>query len=268
MGTFVVEEGKRASTAQLEALWLEYQVSGDARIKDRLVLSLAPLVKYIVYRKIREVPAHLEADDFISAGLVALMGAIDRWQPSKGASLEQYAWTRIHGAVLDQLRANDWAPRSLRRWQREMQKVRDNFTRLYDRTPTDEELAAALGISVDELTERFVALARTEVESLNVNVVAEGDAAIERIDTIESDDADTDPDAHLTREQGLERFREALMRLSERERLIVTLLYREDCTLREVGQVLGLTESRVCQIHGAIKRRLREELSADVELFV
>jgi RNA polymerase sigma factor FliA len=263
----VVLEGKRVSTEKLETLWLEYQVTGDARIKDRLVLSLAPLVKYIVYRKIREVPAHLEADDFISAGLVALMGAIERWQPAKGATLEQYAWTRIHGAVLDQLRANDWAPRSLRRWQRDMQKVCDNFTRTYDRAPTHEELADALGITVVGLTERFVALARTEIESLNVNVATEGDAVIERIDTIETADADTDPDARLIREQGLERFREALAGLSEREQLIVTLLYREDCTLREVGQVLGLTESRVCQIHGAIKRRLHEELAADVELF-
>src|SRR6202012_3736257 len=105
------ERAGRLSADQSLELWREYQRTGDPRLRDRLVLAFAPLVKYIVYRKVREMPARCEVDDFISCGLEALIHSIDRYDPSKGATLEQYAWTRIHGAVLDELRRLDWAPR-------------------------------------------------------------------------------------------------------------------------------------------------------------
>ena len=107
---------KRLSPEDTLALWRQYKTSGDAKLRDRLVLTFAPLVKYIVYKKAREMPARCEIEDFISCGLEALMISIDRYDPAKGATLEQYAWTRIHGAVLDELRRQDWAPRSIRRW--------------------------------------------------------------------------------------------------------------------------------------------------------
>ncbi|MHB8691589.1 MAG: sigma-70 family RNA polymerase sigma factor [Solirubrobacteraceae bacterium] len=252
----------------VETLWRQYHETGDTRVRDRLVLSLSPLVKYIVFKKIREVPGHFEADDFISCGLIALLGAIDRWEPSKGATLEQFAWTRIHGAVLDELRSHDWAPRSLRRWQRDMGRARDNFSALYDRRPTTMELADTMGITVKQLHAKLDDLARAEIESLNVDVLGDGENPIQRIDTIHSDDDETDPEAAYARGEGLERFRKAFDRLSERDRLIVALMYREDFTLREIGQFLGLTESRICQIHGQIKKRLAAELSSQAELFV
>jgi RNA polymerase sigma factor for flagellar operon FliA len=252
----------------VEDLWHQYHETGDTRVRDRLVLSLSPLVKYIVFKKIREVPGHFEADDFISCGLIAVLGAIERWEPSKGATLEQFAWTRIHGAVLDALRSHDWAPRSLRRWQREMGRARDNFNALYDRRPTTEELADTMGITVKQLNAKLDDLARTEIESLNVDVLGDGENPIQRIDTIHSDDDDSDPVAAYARGEGLERFRKALNRLPERDRLIVTLMYGEDFTLREIGQFLGLTESRICQIHGQIKKRLASELQSQAELFV
>ena len=99
----------------------------DPRVRDRLVMTFAPLVKYIVYKKIRELPARCEVEDFISCGLEALIASIDRYDPEKGATLEQFAWTRIHGAVLDELRRQDWAPRSLRRWERDIAKAREQF---------------------------------------------------------------------------------------------------------------------------------------------
>src|SRR3712207_8631184 len=113
---------KRARTEELHELWREYNQTGEKRTRDRLVLTLAPLVKFIVYRKIREMPARVEAEDFISVGLEAMIQSIDRYDPDKGATLEQYAWTRIHGAVLDEMRRQDWAPRSVRRWERDIEK--------------------------------------------------------------------------------------------------------------------------------------------------
>ena len=139
------------SQAEALALWRRYKATGDARLRDRLIMTYAPLVKYIVYRKIREVPAHQEAEDYISHGLEALIMSIDRYDPSKGATLEQFLWTRIHGAVLDELRRQDWAPRSVRRFDRQAIAAARSFRAIHHREPTDEELADALAVTVDDL---------------------------------------------------------------------------------------------------------------------
>ena len=118
------------------ALWREYKATGDLQVRNRLVMTFAPLVKYIVFKKVRELPARCEVEDFISCGLEALIASIDRYDPEKGATLEQFAWTRIHGAVLDELRRQDWAPRSLRRWERDIAKAREQFT-AHPRPPAD-----------------------------------------------------------------------------------------------------------------------------------
>ena len=135
---------KRVSPEEAHALWYEYKTTGDVRVRNRLVMTFAPLVKYIVFKKVRELPARCEVEDFISCGLEALIASIDRYDPDKGATLEQFAWTRIHGAVLDELRRQDWAPRSLRRWERDIDRVREQFTVNNGRRPTHEELAASL----------------------------------------------------------------------------------------------------------------------------
>src|SRR5947209_14881887 len=176
----ISERAGRLSAEQALDLWRQYRRTGDAGLRDRLVLTFAPMVKYIVYRKIREMPAHCEVDDFISCGLEALIKSIDRYDPDKGATLEQFAWTRIHGAVLDELRRNDWAPRSLRRWDRQIGKARDNFFQLYGRRPTREELADALGIEVAELVRHQDQVTRATVGSLNTLVNGEDDTAMER----------------------------------------------------------------------------------------
>src|SRR6201989_2922480 len=125
------ERAGRLSADQALDLWREYQRTGDPRLRDRLVLTFAPMVKYIVYRRVREMPARCEVDDFISCGLEALIKSIDRYDPEKGATLEQFAWTRIHGAVLDELRRFDWAPRSLRRMERELNRARERFNAIH-----------------------------------------------------------------------------------------------------------------------------------------
>src|SRR6201995_5343861 len=188
------DKSGRMSAQETLELWQQYKQTGDQRVRDRLVLTFAPMVKYIVYKKAREMPARCEVDDFISCGLEALIRSIDRYAPDKGPTLEQFAWPRIHGAVLDELRRNDWAPRSLRRWDREMSKARDNFGRLYGRRPTREELADALGIEVKDLVRHQDELAQASVGSLNALVNGEEDQATERIDTLISEDTDADPE--------------------------------------------------------------------------
>ena len=268
MGEMAVRErSSRLSAQDALTLWTDYRRTGDPALRDRLVLTFAPMVKYIVYRKVREMPARCEVEDFISCGLEALIRSIDRYDPDKGATLEQFAWTRIHGAVLDELRRNDWAPRSLRRWDRELSRAREQFVGLHARRPDRDELAAAMGVTPDELQRRQDELARSQVASLNALVHSDDEAAIERIDTLPSSDRDFDPEEHAVTAAAKERFREAFECLLPRERKIAVLLYVYNLTLREIGEVLGVTESRVCQLHAQILRSLRDQLEPDEQLF-
>ena len=181
---------RRVSAEDALALWREYKTTGDLQVRNRLVMTYAPLVKYIVFKKVRELPARCEVEDFISCGLEALIASIDRYDPERGATLEQFAWTRIHGAVLDELRRQDWAPRSLRRWERDIAKARDQFSTIHGRRPVREELADALSITVAELRKREDDIAVSDVTSLNTLVISDDETTVERIDTLERARAD------------------------------------------------------------------------------
>jgi RNA polymerase sigma factor for flagellar operon FliA len=257
----------RSTEAEVVALWREYRSSGERAVRDRLIFMLTPMVRYIVYRKVREVPAQCDVEDFLSCGLEALIKSIERYDPDKGATLEQYAWTRIHGAVLDELRRHDWAPRSLRRDERRIGKVREDFLAEHSRQPTRAELGALLGVGVRELSGRIDEIALAEVGSLNRVVSADENATIERIDTLESEDRECDPPLRAERDEAKRRFRQAFARLGRQEREVAVLLYVEGSTLREIGARLGVSESRVSQIHTQLRRRLYEQLSAEETLF-
>src|SRR5215204_4002738 len=175
-------ESRRVSQAEALSLWRRYRATGDSRVRDRLIMTYAPLVKYIVYRKIREVPSHQEAEDYISHGLEALIMSLDRYDPSKGATLEQFLWTRIHGAVLDELRRQDWAPRSVRRFDRQVIAAARSFRAIHHREPSDEELADACAVSVDDLRGHRADLIRADVGSLHsaASDGSEDDEGVER----------------------------------------------------------------------------------------
>src|SRR3954464_14796649 len=162
--------GRWIAWEDAQQLWHEYNRTHDSPLRDRLIMPSAPLVKYIAYRKVRELPASCQVEDFISCGLEALINSIDRYDPAKGATLEQYAWTRIHGAVLDELRRQDWAPRSLRRWERDIARARERFTANHGRQPSIDELAQAMGTSADELRQRQGEISASDVTSLNTLV--------------------------------------------------------------------------------------------------
>lgn len=228
----MTRKNERASSKSVQQLWERYHETGDATLRDRLVLTLAPMVKYIVYRKVREIPARCEVEDFISCGLEALMRSIDRYDPERGATLEQFAWTRIHGAVLDELRRNDWAPRSLRRWERDISRARERFIALHGRAPSRVELGEAVDLTAEELERWLGDIHRSEVGSLNVLVLGEDDTTIERIDTLSSTDLDVDPEVRAVRDHAKERFREAFEQLPERERQVAVRLYLHNLTLR------------------------------------
>ena len=257
----------RISNDEALALWTEYRKTRDARLRDRLIMTYAPLVKYIVFKKVRELPARCEVEDFISCGLEALIASIDRYDPAKGATLEQFAWTRIHGAVLDELRRQDWAPRSLRRWERDIAKSREQFTALHGRRPTREELADSLSVSVEDLRRRQDDISVSDVTSLNTLVISDDETTVERIDTLAAGDERLDPEHATATEEAKAKFRRAFETLPKREREVAVLLYVKNLTLREIGDILGVSESRVCQIHSQLKRTLRQQLTDDAQLF-
>jgi RNA polymerase sigma factor for flagellar operon FliA len=192
--------------------------------------------------------------------------SVDRYDPDKGATLVQFIWTRIHGAVLDELRRNDWAPRRLRRVQREVNRARDRFIGANGRAPTLAELSDESEISHDELLNLLDDLDRAEIVSLNTMVAGDDEWSIEQIDVLPSSDQSTDPEFAALRSASIERFRVAFGQLSARERAVAVLLHGQDLTLREAGHVLGISESRVCQINGRLKSSLRVHLDADDQL--
>ncbi len=258
---------RRFSDAEALAIQTEYRKTRDPRLRDRLVLSYAGIVKHIVYRKVRELPSWCDADDLLSCGLEALIAAVDRFDPERGATFEQYAWTRVHGAVLDELRRQDWAPRPLRRWERDLARARDHFFAIHTRQPTNVELADALGIDVDHLDRIRRDIQNSELTSLNTLVMDDEDGSVERIDTLESTEPGLDPETATAVSEAKEKFRRAFARLSERERELTVLLYVQNLTLKEIGVVLGVSESRVCRLHSRLKQRLRDALRADEQLF-
>ena len=257
----------RLPDADALALHTEYRNTGDARIRDRLVIAYAGIVKHIVYRKVRELPAWCEVDDLLSCGVEALIGAVDRFDPERGATFEQYAWTRVHGAVLDELRRQDWAPRSVRRWERDIEKAVEEFNALHGRRPHKAELADAMGIDREHLDRLLQDLQASELTSLNSLVLDEENSHVERIETLLSQASDLDPEAATARVEAKEKFRRAFGRLTQRERELAVLLYVKNLTLREIGDVLGVSESRVCRLHARLKQRLRDSLHADAALF-
>jgi RNA polymerase sigma factor FliA len=258
---------KRISPEDALALWREYKTTGDVQARNRLVMTYAPLVKYIVFKKVRELPARCEVEDFISCGLEALIASIDRYDPEKGATLEQFAWTRIHGAVLDELRRQDWAPRSLRRWERDIHKAREQFTSLHGRRPTREELADMLAITPEDLRRRQDDIAVSDVTSLNTLVISDDETTVERIDTLAATDSRLDPEEAAASQAAKDKFRRAFDALPKREREVAVLLYVKNLTLREIGDILGVSESRICQIHSQLKKTLKQQLSDDSLLF-
>lgn len=205
-------------------------------------------------------------DDLTAAGFEALVVSIERYDPDKGATLEQFAWTRIHGAVLDELRRRDWAPRSLRRWERDAEKSRRDLRARLEREPTDEELAVELDSTAAEVRARRDQLALAEIESLATTVSASDGVVVDRAETIAARDRTLDPEHAAAAAKARERLAAAVASLPAREREVAQLLYVEERRLREIGELLGVSESRVCQIAGTLRKRLRTALGADVDL--
>jgi len=246
---------------ETQTLWQEYRKSRDLAVRDRLILTYAPLVKFVAGRVGASLPSHVDEQDLVSYGLLGLIGAIERFDPGREIKFETFAMARIRGAIIDELRSLDWVPRSVRTRAREIERAIAALEKEYLRAPTDEEIARKLGVTGPELEESLHEIARSSIAALDElwSPTGSGDQ-IALIDTIE-DESGPDPELSLEQGEVREALAEAISDLPEREKLVVTLYYYEELTLREIGEVLGVTESRVSQLHTKAILRLKAHLS-------
>ncbi len=245
-----------------QQLWLQYTKTKDKAIRDRLILTYAPLVKYVAGRVGSGLPAHVDEEDLVSYGLLGLMGAIDRFDPSRDIKFETFAIARIKGAIIDELRSLDWVPRSVRSRARDIERAMAELERVLHRAPTDAEVAEKLGMTEEELDDTLTDISRSSIAALDELWTISGSSGdqVSLIDTIE-DTSGPDPQGALAQTELRDALGDAIARLPEREKLVVTLYYYEELTLREIGDVLGVTESRVSQLHTKAILRLKARLA-------
>jgi RNA polymerase sigma factor for flagellar operon FliA len=244
--------------AGIAALWQQFADSPDQVSRDRLVLHYAPLVKYVAGRVGTGLPTHVDVGDLVQSGIFGLVDAIEKFDPERGLRFETYAMQRIRGAILDDLRSQDWVPRAIRAKAKEAERAMERLGARLHRTPTDAELAVELGIGLDELRDFYGQMQLTSVVALE-DLVAAGKDRGSLVDTLPDDDA-VDPVAVLVDQDNRRQLAQAIAQLTERDKIVVSLYYFESLTLAEIGKVLGVTESRVSQLHTRAVMRLRAKL--------
>jgi RNA polymerase sigma factor for flagellar operon FliA len=247
---------------ELQDLWRRYKASGDERARERLVVAYSPLVKYVAGRMSSGLPGHVEEADLISYGLGGLISAIERFDLSREIKFETYAITRIRGAIIDELRNLDWVPRSVRARAREIERAHAKLEAKLQRVPTDEEISKEIGLTVDEFRDSLLAIANSSVTALD-ELWAVSDASGDSVSLLDTlpDQSAPNPEQIVDANELKDRIADAISRLPEREKLVIALYYYENLTLREIGEVLGVTESRVSQLHTKAVLRLRSRLS-------
>lgn len=242
-------------------LWVKYKATQDSQIREFLVTKYAPLVKYVAGKIAIGMPQNVDFDDLVSYGVFGLLDAIDKFEPERNIKFKTYAINRIRGAIFDELRSIDWIPRSIRQKAREMEKLISELEAKLGRPANDEEIAEAMSISVDELQKLVVKISGTAIVSLNdVWYLGGDDDEVPILDSVEGPDS-LNPDVLAERDEVKNAIVKAIETLPEKEKQVIVLYYYEDLTLKEIGEVLDITESRVSQLHTKAIMRLRGKLS-------
>jgi len=242
--------------ADLQMQWTRWLNRRNMAARDHLIVHYSPLVKFVAGRVGAGLPSSVDPGDLVSSGVFGLIDAIERFDPERGVKFETFAVPRIRGAVYDGLRKLDWVPRSIRSRARSVEKSISELEHKAGRAPTDEELAAHLHISTDELTRWLAAIASTTVGPLDRAIAAGSEPA-----ALEGPGSGSPAAVVEDRELG-QIMRAEIKKLPDREKLVLSLYYDEGLTLAEIGQVLGVTESRVSQIHTKSVLHLRARLSS------
>ncbi|WP_037607571.1 RNA polymerase sigma factor WhiG [Streptacidiphilus rugosus] len=254
---------RSARVRTVDELWRAYKQTGDPRLREQLILHYSPLVKYVAGRVGVGLPANVEQADFVSSGVFGLIDAIEKFDPDRAIKFETYAISRIRGAIIDELRALDWIPRSIRQKARAVERAYATLEVSLRRTPGDSEVAAEMGIQIEELHGIFSQLSLANVVALDELLHGSGESGEHRgslVDTL-ADQAADDPEEVAESREVRRLLARAINTLPDREKTVVSLYYYEGLTLAEIGGVLGVTESRISQIHTKAVLQLRAKLS-------
>ena len=236
----------------VDELWSQYLAAPTRPLRDRLVLHYAPLVRAVAHRVAAGLPSYVDHADLAQSGVFGLIDAVERFDPARCPRFESYAAQRIRGAILDELRAQDWVPRTVRGRVRELERAQERLENRLLRAATDRELADELGVPVRDLR----GLAQ-QVQMISVEALEENSGGVSEL---LADDRTPDPMAVVQAREMMRQLNMAVSQLGERDRRVVELYYMENRTLAEIGRLLGVTESRVCQLHSRLVGRLRGRL--------
>jgi RNA polymerase sigma factor for flagellar operon FliA len=247
------------TTTELEAAWARFKDTATQADRDELIVYYAPLVKYVASRIAAGLPQTVDQSDLVSYGMFGLIDAITKFDPERGFKFETYAISRIKGAVLDELRAIDWVPRSVRSKAKSVERAMAKLESKLHRAPTDDEIAIELEISSDQLNVIYKQISTLGVVALDEMLSFNGTESLTFGDTLA--DRREGPVSTYERVETRQLLADAINRMNEREKIVLTLYYYENLTLAEIGKVLGVTESRVCQIHTKAVLQLRSRLS-------
>ena len=247
--------------SSLEELWKEYKKTNSKVAKDKLLVEYAHLVKYIGNRIAINLPASVDRDDIVSSGILGLIKAVETFEPERGFKFETYASHKIRGAILDELRALDWVPRSVRQKSKDLQRVYAKLENELGRIPYDDEVCDELNITLEEFENMLTDVAPSTIISLEEAMPDRGSDSkeIRLIDTIE-DPGSENPLKALGFAEVKKILKETIENLPEKEKLVVALYHFEELTLKEIGAVLDISESRVSQIHSKAILKLRGKL--------
>jgi RNA polymerase sigma factor for flagellar operon FliA len=252
-------EPDRASDDHVRELWEKFKATGDVTARDALILNYSPLVKFVAGRVGVGLPRNVEQSDLISYGIFGLIDAIDKFDLERGFKFETYAISRIKGSILDELRALDWVPRSVRARAREIERSLAELEHREKRSVSEEELASHMDMAVEDLQSNLAEISTLGLVALDELLSPErGSSAI---GDVVPDQKGMDPETAFQVEEMKRVLADIIGRLPDRERLVVTLYYYEGLTLAEIGRVLGVTESRVCQIHTKAVMSLRNRMT-------
>jgi RNA polymerase sigma factor FliA len=262
-GAVAVEDRDPAADneALLRRLWEDFKSTGDPAVRERLILHYSPLVKYVAGRVGVGLPSNVEQADLVSYGIFGLIDAIEKFDLERAIKFETYAITRIRGAIIDELRSMDWIPRSVRSKARDVERAYATLESELHRTPTEPEVAERLGIALKDLHHIFSQVSYVNVVALDelLGVGGEKGDSLSLGDTLHDPHAE-DPVLAFEGEETKYILSRAIDQLPEREKIVVTLYYYENLTLAEIGKVLGVTESRICQMHTKAVVAMRAKL--------
>ncbi|WP_206707243.1 FliA/WhiG family RNA polymerase sigma factor [Koleobacter methoxysyntrophicus] len=246
----------------IKDIWIEYKKTGDKALREKLILKYAPLVKVIAGR-IAVNSSKTEFEDILSYGIFGLIDAIDKFCIDRGVKFETYAYSRIKGAIIDGIRQNNWVPRTIMDKINMIQKEINNLQKKLRRGPTDEEICQALNISMDEYNRIIQEVSKKNILSLD-EIIDKGDIRAE----ISSNNTFCHPEYVAERSELKLNLAKAINELPDKEKLVIALYYYEGLTIKEISEVLGVSESRVSQLHTKAILRLRGRLSRKKHLFV